>query len=109
MERKGLTRVHTGNTRREDLRVAVFKAIDPYAIEVVSKDMRWVEGALLADKTVASQDDTVRNHFHRAAQQVGELRAIVWVNPSTEEENGRIWLREGAPAEPHRMLGYREE
>ena len=70
------------------------------------KDACLVEAALATDRTVASLDERVRALFRQATEHVGALRAIVWVNPEQEEETPLLWLRNGAPAEPERMLGY---
>ena len=70
------------------------------------KDACLIEAALATDRTVASLDESVRSLFRRAAGQVGELRAIVWVNPELEEDEPIPWLERGALAEPDRMLGY---
>ena len=69
-------------------------------------DLLLVEAALATDRTVASLDERVRALFRRATGRVGELRAIVWVNPEQEEEEPILWLERGAPAESERMLGY---
>ena len=69
-------------------------------------DLLLVEAALVTDRTVASLDEHVRTLFRQAADQVGELRTVVWVNPEREEETPLLWLRNGASAELERMLGY---
>ena len=69
-------------------------------------DLLLIEAALATDRTVASLDESVRSLFRRAAGRVGELRAIVWVNPELEEDEPIPWLERGALAEPDRMLGY---
>ena len=69
-------------------------------------DLLLVEAALATDRTIASLDERVRSLFRRAADQVGELRTIVWVNPEREEETPLLWLRNGASAELERMLGH---
>ena len=74
-------------------------------IETMEKDIHLLEAALETDKTVISLDQTVRKLFARAAQQVGEIRDIIWVNPEqTVEEQPITWLKNGAPPEPHRQL-----
>ena len=70
------------------------------------RDACLIEAALATDRTVASLDEQVRALFRQAADQVGELRAIVWVNPEREEDDPILWLERGAPVEPDRMLGY---
>ena len=69
-------------------------------------DLLLVEAALVTDRTVASLDEHVRTLFRQAADQVGELRTVVWVNPERKEETPLLWLRNGASAELERMLGY---
>ncbi|MCA0456680.1 MAG: hypothetical protein LCI00_22095 [Chloroflexi bacterium] len=105
MQRRGLVSRHSDATR-SDLREAVFAAVEKHAIKAVEKDMRWVEGALLGDKCIASHENKARGHFKRAAQTVDEIKSIIWVNPRIIEENCIYWLREGAPADEHRTLGY---
>jgi len=109
MRRKGKIRRHFGNTQNEELRQIIFATIDPNAVEAVRKDMRLIEAAILADELVASRDEKMRGHFGRASLKVEALQVIVWVNPSTQEENCMIWLREGAPADKERMLGFQTE
>jgi hypothetical protein len=65
-------------------------------IEAAHKDFLLLEAALASDKIIISLDDRVKKHFHRAAIQVGELRAIAWINPTQSPQNVRIWLTEGA-------------
>ena len=74
-------------------------------IEVMRKDFRLLEAARETDHTIISLDETVRGLFARAAQGVGEIRDIVWVNPEhTEEEEPIEWLQNGAPPDDHRKL-----
>ena len=73
-------------------------------IEVMQKDLHLLEAALVTDQTVISLDETVRQLFKRASQQVGEIQYIIWVNPDRSEEQPIVWLQNGAPPEPHRQL-----
>lgn len=74
-------------------------------IEVMEKDLHLLEAAIETDKTIISLDETVRELFARATQQVGEIRDIIWVNPDrTTEEQPITWLQNGAPSEAHRQL-----
>ena len=74
-------------------------------IEVMQKDLHLLEAAIATDKTIISLDETVRELFARATQQVGEIRGIIWVNPDrTTEEQPITWLQNGAPPEAHRQL-----
>ena len=74
-------------------------------IEVMRKDFHILEAARETDQTIISLDETIRQLFARAAQGVGEIRDIVWVNPErTEEEEPIEWLKNGAPPDDHRKL-----
>lgn len=76
----------------------------------VKKDIHLIEAALTTDKIVISLDDnTARRFFTLAAQgveELKELKAIAWVNPNKPDERPIEWLKNGANAEPERMLGY---
>ncbi|MFB2881440.1 hypothetical protein [Floridanema aerugineum] len=74
--------------------------------EEMVKDLRLIEAALVTDKIIVSLDKEVRKLFHQAAEQVEELRKIVWVDPAKSEEQAISWLESGAAAEPERMLGF---
>lgn len=74
--------------------------------EAMVKDLLLIEAALVTDKIIVSLDEIVRKLFHQAAEQVEELRNIVWVNPAKPEEQAISWLESGAAAEPERMLGF---
>lgn len=106
MSLRGQVEYLPGDTQRADLREAVLRVVETNAIENVRKDMYLVEAAMLADNTVCSRDERIRGHFHRATPHVEELRAIIWVNPTVENEACVIWLREGCPADTHRHLAY---
>lgn len=77
--------------------------------EAMIKDIRLIEAALTTDKIVISLDDKVRKLFSKAAEQVDELKDIVWVNPAKPEEKAIEWLENGAEAEIERKLGFRPE
>jgi hypothetical protein len=106
MRKRGQINRRRGVTRDDDLRELIFAVIDPQARANVEKDMRLLEAARLADKRVASKDDTMRGHFQRAAYKVDELKLIIWINPVEEADGCVLWLREGALEEIHRTLGY---
>ena len=73
--------------------------------ENMEKDFHLLQAALATDQTIISLDETVRQLFKRASQQVGEIQDIIWVNPDrTAEEQPIGWLQNGAPPEPHRQL-----
>ena len=74
-------------------------------IEGMRKDFHLLEAALTTDQTIISLDETVRQCFAQAAQRVGEIQNIVWVNPDhKEEEEPLVWLQNGAQPEDHRQL-----
>ena len=74
-------------------------------INAMLKDFHLLGAALATDQTVISLDETIRGLFKRAAQHVGEIRNIIWVNPDrTAEEYPVAWLQNGALPEAHRRL-----
>ncbi|MDE0326359.1 MAG: hypothetical protein OXN27_20745 [Candidatus Poribacteria bacterium] len=74
-------------------------------IAALRKDFHLLQAALATDQTIISLDETIRQLFKKASQQVGEIRDIIWVNPDrTTEEQPITWLQNGAPPEPHRQL-----
>ena len=79
-------------------------ADDADEIEAMEKDFHLLQAALITDQTVVSLDETVRGLFKRAAQQVSEIRDIIWVNPDRTEEQPILWLQNGAQPELHRQL-----
>ncbi len=74
------------------------------ALVAMEKDLRLIEAARVTDNCVISLDDTARMFFSVVSSQVGELRAILWVNPVNEEETPTQWLRDGAPNEEQRRI-----
>ena len=73
--------------------------------EDMQKDFHLLEAARETDQIIISLEEIIRQLFARAAQRVGEIRDIVWVNPErTEEEEPLVWLRNGALPEDHRKL-----
>ena len=89
----------------EDLqRRVISTASNPREVDAIEKDFHLLQAALATDQTIASLDERVRELFRRAAEQVGEIRGVVWVNPANESEEPIAWLREGAPADEHRRL-----
>ncbi|GIK62483.1 MAG: hypothetical protein BroJett018_02770 [Chloroflexota bacterium] len=94
----------------EDLRQAIEETVTDEAIlKIIMKDIRLIEAALAADFTIASCDNRVRQHLMNVAQVLDDLEHIVWINPTIEGEGCVTWLRQGAPAEAKRCLGYRDE
>lgn len=72
------------------------------------KDFRLISAALDSDHTIVSLDETARGLFSAASQATGELRNLVWANPSVVTEDLISWLQDGAPAEANRRLGHQQ-
>jgi hypothetical protein len=94
---------------RLDLRQRIEDVTDVSKKQAVLKDSHLIEAALVTDRIVISKDEVVRAILKAACQNVGEIRIIVWVNPDRAEEAPIPWLRDGAPDERQRQLGYVEE
>jgi hypothetical protein len=75
---------------------------------IMLKDCHLLEASLAADNIIVSLDDKVRFHFTAAAESIGEIRGIVWVNPDKEDEEVIAWLEAGAEPEPRRQLGFEQ-
>lgn len=73
-------------------------------LEALQKDFHLLQAALATDQTVISRDETIRQLFVRASQQVGEIRRIIWVNPDRTEEEPIVWLQNGARPDSERQL-----
>jgi len=78
-------------------------------IDAVRKDIHLIHAALAADRSIVSCDETARRLFGDASSAVPDLSPIVWVNPDREEEKPIQWLKDGAEAEPDRMLCRRRK
>lgn len=72
--------------------------------EAMVNDLHLIEAALITDRTVVSLDENARHLFAQAAQKVGELRNVAWVNPDAADEQPIRWLEEGARPEKNRQL-----
>ena len=73
-------------------------------LEAMQKDFHLLQAALATDQSIVSLDETVRQLFKQASQQVGEIRNIIWVNPDRTEEQPIAWLQNGALPEANRRL-----
>jgi hypothetical protein len=75
--------------------------------EAMRKDYHLLEAALAADDRILSCEDRVRRHYANACRTVGEIRHLVWVNPTNAADNALPWLEAGAPLEaPRRLRNY---
>ena len=89
----------------KDLRERIDMDVTPNQKEIIAKDVHLIEAAIKTDRLVTSQDEKARKAFGNASTSVGELRQIVWVNPTRKCEKPIDWLRDGAKTEAHRQLG----
>jgi hypothetical protein len=74
--------------------------------EEMLKDVHLLEAALTTDKLIISLNEVDRKRFQAIAQKIGEIRALIWVNPVLVEEQCIVWLENRCPAEKQRQLGY---
>jgi hypothetical protein len=108
--RKQLDRLEAKSDQRLRKQVAQ-SAPTAQVAAIMDKDCHLIEAAQAAEKRIVSLDERVRAHFHRAALhvkmlRVKMLRAICWVNPDRDDEQGIAWLEAGAPNDKERRLGY---
>ena len=81
---------------REDIRQGIEEqGVSDNKKKAMLKDLHLIEAALGADRSVVSLDDTVRDLFSVTANNIADLRTVLWVNPV--RENAIVWLENGAP------------
>ena len=66
---------------------------------IMEKDFHLLEAALATDGLIASLDRESRKLFERAARSVRRLRTLVWVDPTSVENDPIGWLKAGAPTQ----------
>lgn len=91
--------------RDEQLRARIDGVVTRSQKATVAKDIHLIEAAIATDQLVTSRDKRARRAFGDAADVVRELRQVVWVDPTQDDENPIDWLRNGAQAEASRRLG----
>lgn len=91
--------------RDEPLRARIDGVVTRSQKVVVAKDIHLIEAAVTTDQLVTSRDEGARKAFGDAAAVMHELRQVVWVNPTRDDENPIDWLRNGTQAEASRRLG----
>ena len=74
----------------------------------MNKDVHLLEAALATGRIVASKETEAHDHFTGACNHICEIRDMMWVNPVVAEDACAGWLKQGAPVEQHRQLGYRQ-
>ena len=103
--RRRVYRIEKDNECDNDLRSRIDQAVHRDQRAIVAKDVHLIEAAIATDRLVTSKDESARGVFKGASDEVVDLQQIVWVNPTKGEETPIDWLRNGAKAEAHRMLG----
>ena len=79
-------------------------AADPGLVAVMTKDAHLLAAAIRTDHRILSLDDKIRNHFGGKLRAHDEVKALVWVNPTIQEEEAIDWLKDGAPLDARRTL-----
>ena len=103
--RRRVYRIEMQKERDENLRNRIDQAVHRDQKKIVDKDVHLIEAAIATDRLITSNDGRARRAYRNVANEVEELKQIVWVNPTRDEETPIDWLRNGARAEAHRMLG----
>ncbi len=71
---------------------------------ILMKDIHLVEAALVTDKIIFSCDEECRKLFAAASRRIGVLRTLMWINPDSDAEECREWLKRGAPYDKKKTL-----
>jgi hypothetical protein len=71
----------------------------------MKKDAHLIAAAIETDRRIASMDQTARTLFREHFRILSRLSDVVWINPAFAADTPIEWLRIGAPADAHRMLG----
>jgi hypothetical protein len=69
---------------------------DAGQLAAMEKDLLLIEAAISTDRRIASLDSTVRRLFAEASEENSHLAAIIWVDPTRDEDNASSWLKSGA-------------
>ena len=83
--------------------------VDAKSQHAIEKDLLLLRAALAADCRVVSLDEKIRHLFHLASNDVGEIREVIWINPTNAEIDHIQWLEDGAPANPTNTLGRKKQ
>ena len=103
--RRRVYRIEMQNERDNNLRKRIDAVVHRDQRAIVAQDIHLIEAAIAADRLVTSKDESARGVFKDASDGVVELKQIVWVNPTCDNETPIDWLRNGARAEARRLLG----
>ena len=75
------------SAKDEDLRREILStAASNKDREEMEKDLHLIEAALAIDHIVVSLDETAKECFAKAAQRVGRLGEIIWINPHQDDD-----------------------
>lgn len=77
----------------------------PKQIGAMEKDLLLILAALQADRLIASCDRKVKDLFAQVALTFDDIKNIVWVDPSQEDDDCPHWLESGARHSTSRCLG----
>ena len=103
--RKRVYRIEMEKERDDNLRGRIDAAVHRDQKAIIAKDVHLIEAAIAMDQLVTSKDESARDAFKDASNGVVELKQIVWVNPTGDNEKPIEWLQNGARAEARRLLG----
>jgi hypothetical protein len=102
--RKKVIRIAAADVERLGTRIAQFS--DGEEREAMIKDLPLLLAANATDSRVVSLDEKVRALLTAVSVHIGQIRNIVWVNPSKPNEGVPTWLEDDAPVQDQRKLGY---
>ena len=103
--RRRVYRIDQAKERDNNLRNRIDAAVHRDQKAIIDKDVHLIEAAIATDQLVTSKDGSARGVFKDASDGVVELKQIVWVNPTGDNEKPIEWLQNGARAEARRLLG----
>ena len=77
--------------------------------EAMLKDIRYIEAALSTDQRILSRDDEARGCFKRSVRFIPKMMEIMWSNPILPKDDTENWLKNCAPIEEQRQLGFDDD
>lgn len=102
--RKKVIRIAAPDAEGLNERIAQFSQGNQ--LKAMAKDLPFLLAANATDARVVSLDEEARGLFVAVSAHVGQIRNVVWVNPSRPDEHPLAWLEEDAPIQDQRRLGY---
>lgn len=79
-------------------------SLNEQTLDFMRKDVHLIEAALETDHIIISRDETARDLFQEASEEIGGLKRIVWINPTREDEHVKDWLGKDAKLEKSRQF-----